>query len=213
MEKPLLNILTRTSNRPNAFELNKTTIRTQTYPNIRHIVCVDDELSENYVKQYNDVDYIVIDREEIIKNDNSVNPNTGKYSPHNLYFNKLMDEVNEGWVMILDDDDRLSNSKSIEKIMDKIEGEDSMVIFQMRFPNNRPIPSNGSLKQRPRIGNIGSPCIVFHSKHLEGVKWDGWKCGDFRFIEKIYNKVKTVVTMQQMLVTIGQIGDGNRGDI
>jgi len=47
MEKPLLNILTRTSNRPNAFELNKMTVRTQTYPNIRHIVCVDDELSEN----------------------------------------------------------------------------------------------------------------------------------------------------------------------
>ena len=119
MEKPLLNILTRTSNRPNAFELNKMTVRTQTYPNIRHIVCVDDELSENYVKQYNDVDYIVIDREEIIKKDNSVNPNTGKYSPHNLYFNKLMDEVKEGWVMILDDDDRLSNSDSMKKLWEE----------------------------------------------------------------------------------------------
>ena len=134
MNKPLLNILTRTSNRPKAFELNKMTVRSQTYSNIRHIVCVDDELTENYVRDYNDVDYIVIDREKIVKEDNSVNPNTGKYSPHNLYFNKLMGEIKEGWVMILDDDDRLSNSKSIEKIMDKLEGEDSMVVFQMRFP-------------------------------------------------------------------------------
>jgi len=213
MDKPLVNIVTRTSNRPNAFALNKATVRSQTYENIRHIVCVDDDVTEEYVKTYSDVDYIVIDREQIIKNDTSENPQTGKYAPHNLYFNPLMAEIKEGWVMMLDDDDRLANGKVIENVMEKLPDEDSMVVFQMRFPNNKPIPANGTLDQRPRLGNIGSPCIIFHSKHLEGVEWDGWKCGDFRFIEKIFNKMKTVVTIQQMLVTIGQIGDGNRKDI
>lgn len=213
MDKPLVNILTRTSNRPNAFELNNITISSQTYKNIRHIVCVDDLATEEYVKTYDNVDYIVIDREQIIKDDTSVNPNTGKYAPHNLYFNKLMAEVTEGWVMILDDDDYLANGKVIESIMEKIIDEDTMAIFQMRFPNNIGIPRNGTLNQKPRLGNIGSPCIMFHSKHLEGITWDGWKCGDFRFIEKIFNKVPTVVTIEKMLVTIGQIGDGNRGDI
>ena len=213
MDKPLVNILTRTSNRPNAFEINKMTVRTQTYENIRHIVCVDDEVTEDYVKHYNDVDYIVIDREEIIKNDTSVNPNTGKYSPHNLYFNQLIGEVKEGWVMILDDDDRLVNSKVIDDIMGKLPDDDTMAIFQMRFPNGRPIPANGTLNGAPILGNIGSPCVMFHSKYLVGIEWDGWKCGDFRFIEKIFNKIKTVVTIERMLVTIGQIGDGNRTDI
>jgi len=213
MNKPLVNILTRTSNRPNAFELNKMSVRSQTYKNIRHVVCVDNDTTEKYVKLYSDVDYIMVDREQIIKEDTSINPNTGKYSPHNLYFNQLMLEVKEGWVMILDDDDRLANIKVIETIMEKLPNEDSMAIFQMRFPNNKPIPANGTLNQRPRLGNIGSPCIIFHSKYLEGVKWDGWKCGDFRFIDKIFNKIKTVVTIERMLVNIGQIGNGNRTDI
>lgn len=213
MDKPLVNILTRTSNRPNGFELNKMTIRSQTYKNIRHIVCVDNVETEEYVMYYDDVDYIVVDREGLIERDTIPDLGTGKYAPHNLYFNPLMAEVKEGWIMMLDDDDRLANGKVIEKIMDSLPDEDTMAIFQMRFPNKRPIPANGTLEMAPRLGNIGSPCIMFHSKYLEGIEWDGWKCGDFRFIEKIYNKVPKKVTIQEMLVTIGQIGDGNRGDL
>jgi hypothetical protein len=213
MNKPLVNILTRTSNRPIAFSLNKLSVRSQTYDNIRHIVSVDDELSEKYVKGYNDIDYITINKEDIIKNDKSVNPNTGKYSPHNLYFNELMSKVNGGWVMILDDDDRLSNSRVIETIMDKLTNEDTIAIFQMRFPGNIPIPSNGTVNQPPRIGNIGSPCFIFHSKYLKDLKWDGWKCGDFRFIEKVYNKIPNKVAIEKMLVTSGQIGDGKKSDL
>ena len=91
--------------------------------------------------------------------------------------------------------------------------EDTIAIFQMRFPGNIPIPSNGTVNQPPRIGNIGSPCFIFHSKYLKDLKWDGWKCGDFRFIEKVYNKIPNKVAIEKMLVTIGQIGDGKREDI
>lgn len=212
MHKPLINILTRTSNRPNAFELNRNTILSQTYDNINQIVCVDDDASENYVKNYG-VTYIKVDRENLIKSDTSTNPNTGKYSPHNLYFNPLMAEVKDGWIMILDDDDRLSNVNVISKIVDKIEDEDTMVIWQMKFPNRQAIPSTDTINLPPRLGNIGSPCFLFHSKHLGDIKWDGWKCGDFRFIEKIYNKIPKKVTIPETLVVIGQIGDGNRTDL
>lgn len=213
MEKPLINILTRTSNRPNAFELNKMTVRSQTYKNVRHIVSVDDELTEAYVKPYSDVDYVVINRDEIINNDKSVNPNTGKYSPHNLYFNEMMKEVKEGWIMILDDDDRFSNGKALEKIVNSIPDEDTMVIWQMRFPNGAALPPTNVINEPPTLGRIGSPCILFHSKYLGDTQWDGWKCGDFRFINAIYNKIPNKVTIADTLVTIGQIGDGNRGDL
>ena len=213
MNNPLINILTRTSNRPNAFYLNKSTVRSQSYKNIRHIVSVDDEFTEAYVKTYSDVDYITINKNSIINDDNSINPNTGKYSPHNLYFNPLMCEVKEGWIMILDDDDRFSNGNSLETIVNSIKDEDTMVIWQMRFPNGMALPPTNLINEPPKLGTIGSPCILFHSKYLGDTKWDGWKCGDFRFINSIYNKVPNKVTIPEMLVTIGQIGDGNRSDL
>ena len=212
MDKPLINILTRTSNRPNAFDLNYNVVKSQTYDNVRQIVSVDDSITENYVKKY-DVDYIFIDRDKIIEEDKSINPNTGKYSPHNLYFNPLMKEVKDGWIMFLDDDDRFSTSKSLEQIADVIEDEDTMVIWQMRFPNGRALPPTEIINQSPRLGAIGSPCTLFHSKYLGDIEWDGWKCGDFRFINKIYNKIPNKVTIPKMLVNIGQIGDGKREDI
>jgi glycosyltransferase involved in cell wall biosynthesis len=212
MEKPLINILTRTSNRPNAFYLNKSTIRSQTYKNIRHIVSVDDESTEEYVKLYPDTDYIFVNREKLIEDDISTNPNTGKYSPHNLYFNPLMREVKDGWVMLLDDDDRFANGKALETIVNSIPDEDTMVIWQMRFPNGAALPPISVMDEPPILGLIGSPCVLFHSKYIGDTQWDGWKCGDFRFITSIYNKIPKKVIIPQILVTIGQIGDGDRKD-
>lgn len=212
MDKPLINILTRTSNRPNAFELNHNVVNSQTYKNVRQIVSVDDEATEAYVKEY-DVDYIVIDREKIIEEDTSIDPRTGKYAPHNLYFNPLMKEVKEGWVMLLDDDDRFSNGKCLEKIVNAIPDEDTMIIWQMRFPNGMALPPTNMIDNPPIVGRIGSPCVLFHSKYIEDVEWDGWKCGDFRFIKKMYDKIPNKVTIPEMLVTVGQIGDGKRTDI
>ena len=41
---------------------------------------------------------------ELIKNDNNVDPKTGPYSPHNLYFNVIHEHITDGWVIYLDDD-------------------------------------------------------------------------------------------------------------
>ena len=209
---PLINILTRTSNRPKAFDKNFKSVLNQTYKNIRHIVSINDDHTEKYVKEY-DVDYIKIDRERIISEDQSPNPNTGDYSPHNLYFNQLIKEVKDGWVMFLDDDDYLSDNDGVERIVNLLPDEDTMAIFQMMFPNGRPLPPINILNQPPTLGTIGSPCVLFHSKWVDGINWDGWKCGDFRFIEKLYNKIPNKVTIPDVFVNVGQIGDGKKGDI
>lgn len=213
MNPPLINILTRTSNRPNFFDINKTTINTQTYKNIKHIVSVDNEETFTYVSSYDDVKIISINREKIIENDNSVNPNTGIYSPHNLYFNEMLKNVEDGWIMFLDDDDRFSTSQSLEKIVNLIDNEDTLFIWQMRFPNGKAIPTTETINNKPSIGNIGSPCILFHSKYLKNIEWDGWKCGDFRFIKTIYDIIPNKKTIPEMLVTIGQIGNGDKKDL
>jgi hypothetical protein len=53
------------------------------------------------------------ERDKIIEEDKSINPNTGKYSPHNLYFNEMYGKITEGWIIFLDDDDNLIGENCI----------------------------------------------------------------------------------------------------
>lgn len=191
MGTPLINILTRTSNRRNGFDKCAKSIKSQTYGNINHIVSYDNDIDLEYIDDYN-VTKVKIDREMLIKNDSSINPNNPNfwYSPHNLYCNSLLDSVNDGYIMFLDDDDMLISDNVIEEIVKNIVDEDTILIWQMRYPNGMLLPDNISfLEKRIRLGGIGSPCFLFHSKWKNLYRWDAYKCGDFRFLEKIYNKI------------------------
>lgn len=128
---PLINILTRTSNRPRAFEKNRKSILNQTYKNIKHIVCTDDEASVEYINQNGIEDFRMMNREKLIEEDQSRDPDTGPYSPHNLYLNQMMNDVHEGWVIYLDDDDEFSSPEVLKEISELIEthNEDTIYFF------------------------------------------------------------------------------------
>lgn len=212
MHKPLINILTRTSNRPNFFNRNVNSVNSQTYKNIRHIVSYDNDDDLEYINKHNNLTLVKIDKDKLIREDNSPNPNTGKYSPHNLYFNEMLKVVEEGWVIFLDDDDLFYDENSLEIIVNNILNDDTMVIWQMNFINGLILPPTDELKGKPKLGKIGSPCFSFNIKQLGDIKWDGWKCGDFRFIEKIYNKTDKKITIPKILIEINNIGSGNKND-
>jgi hypothetical protein len=212
-----INILTRTSKRPNWFEYNKQSILQQTYKNIKHIVSYDNDETYEYLKDY-DATLVKIDRQKLIDADKSKDPKTGKYSPHNLYFNEMMKHVEDGWVIILDDDDRFKSADVLQKIVNNITEGVDMLIWQMSFPvaNFRVLPPPGHMyhKKPPMLGFIGSPCIGFKTTSKNtSVQWDGWKCGDFRFIKKIYSNSENIKYITDVLVTVGQIGSGNQTDL
>ena len=213
MHKPLINILTRTSNRPNFFNRNVNSVNSQTYKNIRHIVSYDNDGDLEYINKHNNLTLVKIDKDKLIREDNSPNPNTGKYSPHNLYFNEMLKVVEEGWVIFLDDDDLFYDENSLEIIVNNILDDDTMVIWQMNFINGLILPPTDELNDKPKLGKIGSPCFSFNIKQLGDIKWDGWKCGDFRFVEKIYNKTDKKITIPKILIDINNIGSGNKNDL
>lgn len=213
MEQPLINILTRTSNRPKFFNRNVKSVSSQTYKNVRHIVSYDNLNDLNYITNYKHLDLVKIDRERLIKEDESKNPNTGKYSPHNLYFNEMFKHVDGGWVIILDDDNFFTEKNSLEKISKFLTDERSLVMWQINHINHNVIPNKNLLGREPIIGNIDSGCVAFNIKILDDLKWDGWKCGDFRFIKNLYQKVNKVVPIRETLITIDNVGFGNKKDL
>ena len=215
MDKPLINILTRTSNRPNGFSITYESIKQQTYKNIKHIVSYDNDDDLSYLNQYNDIELIKIDKLSLINNDNSISPKTGKYSPHNLYFNEMIKLVNDGWVIYLDDDDKFIDENVISKIVDVINNhdEDTLIVWQFKLGDNLILPKEISKNTPPFIGGIGGSTITFNYKYNEYAIWDSWKCSDFRVIDKLYNTIPKIKFINEVFVLAPIPGSGDRVDI
>jgi glycosyltransferase involved in cell wall biosynthesis len=215
MQKPLINIVTRTSNRPKGFKKNIENIKNQTYDKINHIIITDDDNSEKYIKDNGVENFIRVDREKIIKNDNSINPNTGRYSPHNLYFNEILDYLVEGWVIYLDDDDRFTTNNVVENIANVISqnDDDTLIYWRMVYSNGRFLPLDMSKNKKPILGGIGGSCFTFNVKYKSHAIWDGWKCSDFRVINKLHNIIPKKVWVPKNFIYVPSAGLGNRKDI
>jgi hypothetical protein len=215
--QPKINILTRTSNRPNSFKRCHNSIKYQTYENINHIVSCDNAADLEYLKSYDDIAIIEVDRDTLIKNDPSPAGIEGPSfwsSPHNLYCNSLLDSVHKGWIIFLDDDDELINEHAISTIVSHLEDEDTMLFWQMQYTNGSKLPDQQSFDTKtPRIFKIGSPCFMIHEKWKGTARWDSFKCADARYIEKIFAKIPNSKWIQRPFITINGQGLGHKGDM
>jgi len=181
MKQPLINILTRTSNRPNYFKECFNSVKTQTYKNINHIISVDNDETEEYVKQYTD-NYIRVNpiNKNIIPNINGRN-----IAPYELYLNDLRKEVKDGWIMFLDDDDMLMINTSIQKIVNNILNDDQMLIWRVKFPN-RIIPEQIYFDKKQIVLNHFSMIgFMYHKKFDSYAKFDPYYGGDYFFAKQL----------------------------
>ncbi|MGW1455071.1 glycosyltransferase family A protein [Salegentibacter agarivorans] len=215
-DKVLINILTRTAGRPVGFDKCYDSVRNQTFRNVRFIVSYDTLDDYEYLKKY-DVEKLQVDRDALVKKDHSVDPETGPYSPHNLYCNELLKQVQGGWIMFLDDDDMLAHEKVLENLVSKVTkaDRDTILIWQMKFPDGTLIPQKNAFKiKKIQLGCIGSPCFLFHSKYAKKVKWDSWKCADYRFFKELFHIIPKKIWIEEPFVLLNNFGDsGNRNDI
>lgn len=181
MKQPLINILTRTSNRPNYFKECFNSVKTQTYKNINHIISIDNDETEEYVKQYTD-NYIRLNNPI---DDNPTVVNGRRYAPYNLYLNELRKQVKEGWIMYLDDDDSFENNTSLEKIVSNIKNEDQLIIWRVLFPN-RVIPDQIYFDRKQIVLNHFSGIgFIYHSKYDIYSEWEMYSGGDYFFIKQL----------------------------
>tara|TARA_R110000772_G_scaffold163069_1_gene274190 strand:- start:490 stop:1122 length:633 start_codon:yes stop_codon:yes gene_type:complete len=210
----MINVITRTHNRPNGYKQNKDMLVKNglniltPFNGVNHIVITDDENSVNYI----DGDYVFMEKK--------IEPTTPKaigavnWRPYNLYFNQIKHKLKEGWIMYVDDDDRLYDETTLYKILDIIDknNEDTLIYFQMEYSNGNRLPVD-NWNGIPRINQIGGSCFIFHTKYYDDAVWDEWSGGDFRVIEKLNNIIPNKIFIQKPMVYINSIGGGRRQDI
>lgn len=165
-EKPLINILIRTSNRPLGFKKALDSIVNQSYPNIRIIISVDNDAALRYIPK----------GLEVIR----VQKHPEFEFGYDLYLEDLKALVTDGYIIAIDDDDWLCSNT----ILSEMPLTGLGFICQLKRGNVIvPHSKNFSVRQ------IGFPCIVFHHSIKDLAKISPHGAGDSYFIKEILSKV------------------------
>jgi hypothetical protein len=175
-----VNFLVRTSGRPNSFRRLLLSIQSQRLENRRIIVSVDTDDSERYVQSLVDVDTIVrvphVEKEE------------DGHAPYNLYMNSLLDQVKEGWVVFVDDDNMFKESGVLSKFFGMVAGGDSKKLYVCRTynaPGKVIIPSDKSFGKKVTLNDVDTSNLILHSSIAKKYRWDDRTGGDFRYADAV----------------------------
>jgi glycosyltransferase involved in cell wall biosynthesis len=199
--KPLVNILTRTSGRPKYFKNCINSIKKQTYSNINHIVSIDDDKSEEYVKKYTN-NYIRVKKYE--GKIPLLDKETGarRAAPYNLYLNDLRNEVKDGWIMFLDDDDMFLEDNAIEEIINLIDNNNQIVFWKVKFPE-RIIPQKKLFDNKIiALNHFSMIGFMYHKIHDNKADFDYFSGGDFHFISQLAPKIPTSLWVDKVYTGI-----------
>lgn len=177
----LINILTRTSNRPIFFADCVSSIRNQTHRPIRHIVGADDAASLVYARA------LVPDAMPVAAPPNNLLPRPNE-APYNLYMNALTQNVEDGWIMYLDDDDTFVDADSLAAIAAHATDEDRVLLWRVGFPGTV-VPSD-CFGKVPVLGDVTAAGLMFHCKHRRYAQWDAVRGADHRVIERLFLLLK-----------------------
>ena len=196
-----LNILIRTSNRPEYFEKCIQSILEQKYENYHVYICYDDMKSLNYLQKYENHPKITYFYVNIVSNE--------KYK-FNLYCNLLLDRVNDGYIMFLDDDDTYLGNRVFEIINHELRNH-LLICWKFLRPDKVIYPKN--IQNDICLGDIDTSCVCFHVSLKKLSKWNDQQYGDFHFYKPIFKNnqskkfIDFTLTATQFNNKIGNYGE------
>lgn len=215
-KNPLINILIRTSNRPNYFQSCIKSIYQQSYKHINIIVSYDNNQTYEYLKRYKGIKTLRVFLQEKNYPEQEIARNHIMKFPANLYLNDLMNLVKRGYILYLDDDDYFTNSNSIQTIVDNISSQNDLLFWRVQLPNNKVIPEDEYYRKVPVFTHISGIGFAFNHKYINIAQWDGWKGGDYAVATKLYTAIPNKIYIDKVLTGLqrktGMGGFGNRDD-
>jgi hypothetical protein len=198
----MINILIRTSNRPIYFWDCVQSIKKQTCQDYRIIVGVDG--LDTYADFYHPIRYPMLHSDKTYLKGAYT---TMLHFPVNLYLNRLMGEVTEGWVMILDDDDMFATPDALEIIARNLT-ELSRVVYWKVDICGRVIPCEKNFGCRPVVKDISMIGFCFHSNFIPLLQFDPYKQSDYRVMDRAYSILKPIWIDKVLTKTQRNEGDG-----
>lgn len=180
-EEVLLNIIVRCHQRPKGLQRLLASIPAD--ENIRIIASFDDKETEKYLTKH------AIERVDCTGIQEFVNkppsgPEYGKFFLPNLYLNRMMERVRDGYVMFMDDDDEYlpGATKMIRMAAEK----DSVLLWRVESRSGALIPSDENFAKSAIVaGDISGLGFAFYYKYIRFAQWEQWRRGDYRVIKSL----------------------------
>lgn len=202
-EENLINIIIRTHDRPNFFKLNINSVKEQNYKNLRLYITYENEDTLNYIKE-NTKEMNNINLVKVTKSNIDVF--------YNLYCNTVLDIIEDGYNMFLDDDDMLTHKNSLKYINSFLQ-EDRILCWEYM----RADKIIGPRKNQIKCGEIVSCGFCYSNKHK--AKWTATEDGDHVFVKQLIEdndlkigKVKTILARSISMEVIQGQGLANDFD-
>jgi hypothetical protein len=172
----MINILVRTSNRPELFKRMYASVLAQTFTDWRLVIGFDTDEALKYIPLHPKIFRV------------KVNPQREHLFFWNLYCNDLKAQVTDGWFFYLDDDDYLVSRHSLARIAEHLTIDHGTICQFIRNGKRKPHQIYIDSKKIIR-GKIGGSCIFLHHSHKHLADWDGGKAADYRFLKDIEAKL------------------------
>lgn len=194
---PVVNILVRTSKRPNFFKHCINSILKQTYKNINIFVSIDDKENDYTIKY--PVYPIFVDKiEPEVKKVH--NESYGRLMIYNVYFNKMYDYIKDGLILYLDDDDKYNDNEALQKIVEEYKKGNELIFWRVKI-GNKIIPENEYFGKAPVVFQINGTGFAFDSKYKNIALWEPWKRGDFRVASILHSKINNKSYINEVLTS------------
>jgi hypothetical protein len=167
----IFNILIRTSSRPEYFKKCIDSILGQNFKgDINIFVSYDNEETYDYLKKYL----------HVIK---AFKMESNQDYGFNLYCNNLLQKVESGWIIILDDDDQFLSNRALEIISSYIKKENQLIIWNFLRPDRIVRP-----KEEFVFSEIDTTCFCFNNSYKNKASWIAERGSDFHFFSNLGKK-------------------------
>lgn len=206
--KDTLNVLIRTSDRPNSFLRALQSLLIQGIPNLKVIVSVDNKRTLEYVRNTPGVDVIV-------ENEKKERSGPG-HAPYNLYMNSLLGKVEDGWVYFLDDDNYFLPGRPLRDIFNKDLDPSRVYLFKSQFLHNkRVVPDEKWWGKKIIENDLDTSNFLVHSSIAKKYEWEDKTGGDFKYLDKIQRGIGTdrFVWLDSKVACVPQANLGKNVDI
>jgi len=134
-----------------------------------------------------------------------------QHFPYNLYMIQAEKKVKEGWILYLDDDDKLNGNNSLEILNSRHVDEDTLYVHNLYDGSSdlilpRPIAIEHSItvyNEPPALGiGFASSVFTYHSKYLEHTAWNEWYDSDWRTFQSLWYNIPKKEYIDQILINI-----------
>jgi hypothetical protein len=187
VQNTFFNILIRNTYRPNHYKTCIDSVLNQSHQNFKIWICYDDDNCLDYLNYYKGHPQI-----EIFKTSEVDKSQTAFY---NLYVNELLDKVEHGWILFLDDDDMYANSNSLKIIANNLSSVNDIIFWKVKMADIIIYPRDINNIENVRLcedgcykGHISTIGFCFNAKFKNLERWSAGRNGDHRFVFSLLKK-------------------------